>query len=469
MLSRDSLLMDLSLLETALTEMHPGLYRYASEKEVSQWFKSLRDSLPETIWEGEFFARLAQTIAKVRCGHTYLNPWNLTRSVRLRLFGGKTFFPIGFEIIDGKFYTTENASLNTDIKRAAEILKINDVPITEIYAKLKTIAKTDGNNFAAVDHYLSLWNYEASTWQAFDLYLQLFYPLKNDTFEVTYQNFGTSETKIAKVKAQTKQERAEKMITKYGKAITEKELWKIEHFTSGTSIMRLGTFATWKWKGFNAEKWFETAFKELDSLKVSKLVVDLRGNGGGLAIHRSQLASYLVKDTLRCDKIGKVYIKITKFNTELLPYIETYVELLKAGLPEDLYSPSDNGLYEFFEPDVCSDIPPRPNGYKGEVFILGNASNVSATFTLLDHANRFGYGTFVGQTTGGNRQGINGGEYAFFTMPYSKIEVDIPLKYFSSFTPQKDEGVQPKIPVKVTQKDIAVQNDPYLAKVKMMQ
>ncbi|MEL6485403.1 MAG: S41 family peptidase, partial [Bacteroidota bacterium] len=235
------------------------------------------------------------------------------------------------------------------------------------------------------------------------------------------------------------------------------------------SIMRLGTFATWKWKGFNAEKWFETAFKELDSLKVSKLVVDLRGNGGGLAIHRSQLASYLVKDTLRCDKIGKVYIKITKFNTELLPYIETYVELLKAGLPEDLYSPSDNGLYEFFEPDVCSDIPPRPNGYKGEVFILGNASNVSATFTLLDHANRFGYGTFVGQTTGGNRQGINGGEYAFFTMPYSKIEVDIPLKYFSSFTPQKDEGVQPKIPVKVTQKDIAVQNDPYLAKVKMMQ
>ena len=167
-------------------------------------------------------------------------------------------------------------------------------------------------------------------------------------------------------------------------------------------------------------------------------------------------------------KKGKVLIKTTKLDKSLLPYIETWAKPLIAGLPEEMYRKIDEEHYQLLEPSNCVDILPKATPYKGKVFILGDASNVSATFTLLDQAKTHHFATFVGQPSGGNKQGINGGEYAFFQMPYSKMEVDIPLKFFAPNQARKDEGISPKYLINVTQEDIATNRDPYLAFIKEM-
>ncbi|MEM6377667.1 MAG: hypothetical protein AAF705_05620 [Bacteroidota bacterium] len=61
-LEKDSLVKDINLLEQALTELHPGLYRYNSKTEIKQLFSKLKASLPEQIPENEFMIRLAQTV-----------------------------------------------------------------------------------------------------------------------------------------------------------------------------------------------------------------------------------------------------------------------------------------------------------------------------------------------------------------------------------------------------------------------
>ncbi|MEM6377666.1 MAG: S41 family peptidase [Bacteroidota bacterium] len=252
------------------------------------------------------------------------------------------------------------------------------------------------------------------------------------------------------------------MKTKYGAAILGKEQWSLDIISEDIAVMRLGTFAIWKWKDFDQKQWFADAFQQLDSLGIEKLAIDIRGNGGGLSDPANELLSYLISDSLKCDDLGKIYIRTTKLNPDLLPFMDLYVEGLKTGLPANMYQAAENDLYELFEPSQCTDIAPQENRFSGETLIFGNSSNVSATFTLLKKANQFGFATYVGQESGGNQQGINGGQYAFFHLPYSKFEVDIPLKYFAPKSERPDAGVQPKVPIQITQEDIAKGRDPYL-------
>jgi hypothetical protein len=64
-------------------------------------------------------------------------------------------------------------------------------------------------------------------------------------------------------------------------------------------------------------------------------------------------------------------------------------------------------------------------------------------------------GTLVGQTTGGNRRGINGGAFFFLRLPNSTIELDLPLVGQFPLDPQPDAGIEPDIAVRVTRADVA--------------
>ena len=75
---------------------------------------------------------------------------------------------------------------------------------------------------------------------------------------------------------------------------------------------------------------------------------------------------------------------------------------------------------------------------------------------------------FAKQITGGNKQGINGGNYYFLHLPNSKIEVDIPVYFQSPIAPQKDESVIPDVVVKKQSEDIGKDFDREIFTVKEM-
>jgi C-terminal processing protease CtpA/Prc len=104
-------------------------------------------------------------------------------------------------------------------------------------------------------------------------------------------------------------------------------------------------------------------------------------------------------------------------------------------------------------------IAPKGPRYKGKVFVLISAANSSATFQFanLIKANQLGH--LIGEATGGNQRGINGGAFFFMTLPHSKLVVDIPL--IGTFPPTRmpDAGVAPDVVVVDTQADIAVGRD----------
>ena len=111
---------------------------------------------------------------------------------------------------------THNASNIESIKRGAAILSINGIAVSTVLDSLSTIAKMDGNNMPLLwRNILSLKNYNVRSWQAFDLYFPLFFPMIDSLYTIEYQNYGETDIHKAKIAALTKKARAEKMEAKY--------------------------------------------------------------------------------------------------------------------------------------------------------------------------------------------------------------------------------------------------------------
>ena len=96
--------------------------------------------------------------------------------------------------------------------------------------------------------------------------------------------------------------------------------------------------------------------------------------------------------------------------------------------------PDAQGFYSLARESGKDDgdlIRPYGRRFRGKVAVLVDAANSSATFQFADTVKRLGLATLVGETTGGNRRGIDGGAFFFLQLPGSGLEVDLPLIGYS--------------------------------------
>jgi hypothetical protein len=97
---------------------------------------------------------------------------------------------------------------------------------------------------------------------------------------------------------------------------------------------------------------------------------------------------------------------------------------------------------------------------------LVSAVKSSATFEFASAVRRAGAGKLVGQPTGGNLRGINGGAFFFLNLPNSRLEIDLPLIGQFPVEPQPDAGLQPDIRVRPSVAAIAAGHDGELEAVR---
>jgi C-terminal processing protease CtpA/Prc len=92
--------------------------------------------------------------------------------------------------------------------------------------------------------------------------------------------------------------------------------------------------------------------------------------------------------------------------------------------------------------------------------VLTSPQNSSATFQFASLVRDTGLGTLIGETTGGNQRGINGGAFFFARLPESGIEFDVPLVgFFPEGSTPPDAGLAPDIRSRQSVQDIVSGND----------
>jgi len=461
LVSADKLLADVDILQRAVTQLHPGLYRYNTPAQINSAFADLREGFRLGADLRTAYLRFSEIAAKLQCGHTYANFFNQRGSIVTQVFSGQDKVPFHFRWLDDRMVITRDLTGKGLLSPGSEVISMNGVPTKHILDRLVPIARADGNNLAKRRRYLSVEG--TSKYEAFDIFYPLYFPPRSSTFEVEVKQGG--KVLPVKVDAESLADRLARFAASESVVKPEANPWTFRWLKPGVAYLQMGTWALfnsrWDWRAYIAE-----VFQQIDAARATAIIVDLRGNEGGLAVGDEILARLVAKPT-RFEE-SQNFVRYEKAPADLVPYLDTWDRSFDDRT--NTSGPAERVLLANAElrplkagaTGLGLTIQPKAPKFNGSVLVLVDSANSSATFLFAQQIKSCKLGTLIGETTGGNLRGFNGGNFYFLRLPNSGIEIDIPLVAGFPMQPQPDGGLHPDIKVQFTAADIAAGRDPVL-------
>jgi len=443
---------DVALLRKAYAALHPGLHRYNTTREIDARFDALDRSVAAPMTLRAFYLTLSRFLATVRCGHSYANFYNQRRAVAAALFEAPDRLPLDFLWIGDAMVVTADP-FATGIAPGSCILAVNGRSASAILAALMPLARADGHNDDKRRRLLSVQGDDR--YETFDIFFSMLFG--QDRYQLTVEDPDGRRraASVAGVSLAQRRATAHAGVDASG----DTPVWTVERRGDAAllSMPNWGLYdSKWDWRG-----WLDEAVDRLVAERLPRLVVDLRANEGGLDCGNA-LAERLVSRETPFEEVQRL-IRYRTVPDDLRPVLDTWDRSFDH-LGENATRIDDRFLRLDAPGDRVAPIRPRGRRYTGDVRVLIGPQNSSATFQFADFVRRNRLATLIGETTGGNRRGINGGCFYFVRLPETGLEADLPLIGRFPTTPQPDQGVTPDIAVPVTQADIAKGTDSQLGR-----
>ncbi len=449
---------DVEILAKTLNFIHPNLYKYRDSIDLQKDLVALEDALQKHPNIANVFGEISKFAAKIKCSHTFTNPWNQGPDVKKAIFFQPDKLPLTFNRIGKRLFVAKNASSSSDLKKGMEIIAIDSIPSEEIMTRLAAYITSDGNNYEKRLQRLTLSG--AAKFEMFDI----FYPLEfgsKKSFRLSLKDPLTGDTLHRRINAISKTRRNTILKERYTSfQNTFEEGWQFKILNAQTALLRIDAFTVFNnefdWKGF-----LENSFETVLDKKIENLIIDIRANEGG----DTEVAEYLLEHiisqpiTIAIPPQTTRYRKIPK---NLKPYISTWDKRPYDWGNKLAYL--GNGRYEMqsiFVPTSKTYRPSKSN-FKGQVFLLTSAENSSATHIMSTYAKKYKLATLVGQETGGNQKGLNGGYMFFHSLPNSGVELDIPvfgINILKDAPDTYDGGIRPDVVVEKSIEDLIAGDD----------
>ncbi len=445
---------DVDILRRAYESLHPGLYRYNTPAQMDLAFQTLESEFQRDRTLADAYIAFSVFAAKVKCGHTYANFYNQTKELQRALFySGRV--PFYFRWLNKRMIVTRSFANDPQLRPGTEVLAINGTPTTEILDRLMTVARADGNNDAKRLAYLEVQG--TDRFEAFDIFFPLFFPSASNKFSLRLRVPGRRAISEIRVPPLTYEQRLSAMKDAGAISGDDGPFFEFRFLDERIGYLRMPTWALyntkWNWRAF-----LDESFEELAKESATDLIIDVRGNEGGNDVG-DEIVSHLIAKAVPRQMVNRL-VRYRKVPDDLLPYLDTWDSSFKNWGAFALdYNDKFYRLRRDADDDLGGVIEPKPARFSGKLWILVGAVNSSATFEFAQTVKQNKLGKLVGQTTGGNLRGINGGAFFFLRLPYSKIELDLPLiGQFPEGNPP-DGGLQPDIFVVPTVADISMERD----------
>lgn len=439
---------DIAILRRAYETLHPGLYRYATRAQRDASFDALSRDFAAARTRTEAYLTLSRFLATIRCGHTYANFFNQSDAVKAELFDVLPLLPFHFCWLNGRLVTLTNLSGNAKLNAGAEVVSVDGVAAPRILRALMPYARADGGNDAKRRALLEVRGFDR--YETFDIFYGLVFK-PGRSFHLRVRPPGATHVEAIEVAAIDLAARRAAMQPGLS---DNAPAWTLTYPAAQTAVLTMPTWAlydsTWDWRAF-----LDASFAEMSARGVAKLICDVRGNEGGLDCGDDIIARFISADLSHESYERRV--RYRKTPDDLNPYLDTWDRSFRDW-GEDAQPIGDGWYHLRGEADV-ERIAPKPPRLNAELIVLTDAQNSSATFQFAQLVQANCLGRLIGQPTGGNQRGINGGAFFFLRLPASGLEADLPLIGRFPLTPKPDAGLTPDTHIAPTRADIAAGRD----------
>ena len=448
---------DFELLKSMVLDVHPATYRYNDSISIQKALQDLDYKFQNQITYQYAYLTISKLLAHLQCDHTFASYYNQRNPVKSIIHYQKNKLPFTFKWIDEKMIVTFNAANNDQLIRGTEIVSINQVPVKDILMALLPYVSSDGATDKTRISKLEVEGYDFRYYD-FDVLFPLVFSSVSDSLVLEIKKFGELESKTIRVEPQTLTERAQMLTERYPKFPKSKnDLWKFEITVDNTGILTLNSFGLMGWKSLSIDfkAFLADVFSDLRQKKVKNLIIDIRENNSGNDEILRELMSYFeIKRKTVENSEGRTLYSL--FPSELRNHTNSWGDPWYYDLTNQ--SPKQREGYYIFSDAYTANIsnPKKKDYFKGKLYLLTSAANVSLAYYFAKNFKNENLGLIVGEETGGNQQGISGGQILFLKLPYSGIEIDFPVIGEFSTIPLVNGGIQPDKEVRVTQKDIAL-------------
>lgn len=443
---------DIDVLRETLEFIHPNLYKYTDSASMEHQWEVLRNDMLKEPTLVNAYKAVSKFAVYVKCSHTFTNPWNQSKKVDRAIFYQPNKIPFTFGRIEERLFIERNASESEALIRGKEILSINDHKTANILSSLVDYITSDGDNYEKRLERLTLTG--ASKFELFDIFFPLEYG-NMETFEVELRDVISGDTSTAVVSAMSKTSRSTILTERYPDfEITFEDGWEFKFLDEETGYLRIDNFSVFN-NDFDWKKFIDNSFSAIRKKNPANLIIDIRANEGG----DDDVAAYILERLITASLTIEIPAPVTNYKQipdGMRKNISTWDN--RPYNWGDKVSQRTNGQYELKKlySGRTRSYKPKAKGYKGKTYLMIGAQNSSATHLMATYFKKYRLATLVGQETGGNQRGLNGGQIFFHKLPNTRIELDIPIFSINVLpdTPSTPNGgIKPDISIEKNAED----------------
>jgi hypothetical protein len=446
---------DLERFHAALRDAHGGLRTAASRAELDRVFASLLEDVRQPKQPVEFFRIVLRLTASVRDGHTRAFTNGDLRSE----MGRQGLLPFHVTVQHDRIFVLRNLS-DARFADGSEILSIDGVPAPAIIARLAAHIGIDGG-IASGSRYRLGSGYNSFYY----LYPWVFgFPA---THRIALRDHATRNISVLELSRIRRGEFEQRDKARYGAPL---HTWSLEaelvspplelrvREDSGYAVLRIRRF----FKDSHDEgadiypALLRDAFRRIGDARIRRLVIDLRGNGGGDGANVASLLSFLV--TRPFTPTSRVTFRgndawYARFTRDSL------------GLDEYFGLRRDDAGYTVTRADRIRELsafaPAPVHRFTGAVAVLIDGGTISAAGMAAGLLQELTDAVLIGEEAGGYAGMSNGIRQLTVVGEHTPIGINLPLAHseFAVSEHRRARGALPDYPVTSTIHDMLRRRD----------
>jgi hypothetical protein len=437
---------DFDVLWKAVREAHGGLLRFQTRSELESKVSTQRARLVADMPLLSFAGTISESLAELRDGHARLE---YDKSIMDEVLAARTF-PLRVVLEDGKLIVSSNDSpADTTIRPGMEVVSVNGRVAGDIVRQLLPKLPADGFIETGKRYRLGR-EFPVLYWLYVEQAEEFRIVMRDRNREFTVHMPGVAarnSREIGNAVNRTFVENFARLDGPSGNVAVD--------YPGGGNVARLQVRA---FGGNTFLAALDSAFRGFRERGTASLVLDLRGNGGGVDEFGAALVSYFVEQPFRYFD----HIWVPGIAPSFATWPSRTFDDMRTGTVAD---PAGGFRITSDRHPGVAEQRPAATPFTGKLAVLIDGGTFSTAADVAAQLRSMKRGTFIGEETAGGYEGNTSGLNALVVLPNSKLRLRIMMyDYWNAVAPpaQRGRGTIPDIVLSRRIADVLRGVDPVL-------